>query len=771
MADAGNQPGPSQLAHEDQDEKKKRKTNLLKRRIVVLERRNQELEELLERYRLLAPSVDVDSPASAYASTSTNTPNLSNTSVTTEQMRELACAMLRVDTQGEAPAYKPAEADKAPVEFNPQDDELAARLQHVHLTSFVDGVLGNRYLGKSSITDLILKLINLKVPATGRCDAPFTSSNARRPHFWTARPWESSLLVKEPAFYDFPDEDLMATLIDLYFDHIQILFPLLHRPSLEKGIRELQHMADPDFGAIVLLVCALGAQYSSDPRVLSHEYGMDNHSRGWKWFAQVEKARKPRFGAPNLLEIQTCCLSILFTIAGSNVVVQHIWTRIGVAVRYMQDVGAHRRRPRQHPTIVDELWIRAAWVLIVMDRHVSAIMGRRCALSDEDLAIRYPMDVDDEYWYIPEAPERSWKQPMGQPSKISYFIASIKLSRIIEVAMLTLYGGNKRSYRPDMLGEHWDRDVVQELDSALNKWLDDLPAHLRWDPEQSDHLLLNQAAHLHCAYRLTQIWIHRPFISADQSPAHSTLPSLTELNEIQLLMDYIKSMENFSVVSGRTWDMLNEFRSIGNAPESRLGKRVHDGTGEERNCDSRGLPDDHSWEAFSRREQWLSTSSMADESMPHSVIPALADDGTAADQFGYPAHPGDTRNGSIAIPPVHPGGIGIPGAMNLGFSQQSMVQVGGVALLFDPEAAPSTNQDMAYQATDDLSADEMAMWSSFPPAFDPVHWMALAGLADAGDGADHNQPHEEVDREGLLPYASFGAEVGDRYGGNPGYPT
>ena len=73
----------------------------------------------------------------------------------------------------------------------------------------------------------------------------------------------------------------MLSLIDLYFRHVQPFFPLLHRPTFEQGIEASQYFTDHDFGVVVLLVCALGAQYSDDPRTLSEEYDMDTHSRGW----------------------------------------------------------------------------------------------------------------------------------------------------------------------------------------------------------------------------------------------------------------------------------------------------------------------------------------------------------------------------------------------------------------------------------------------------------------------------------------------------------
>ncbi len=37
------------------------------------------------------------------------------------------------------------------------------------------------------------------------------------------------------------------------------------------------------------------------------------------------------------------------------------WTLVGIGLRLSQDVGAHRRTPRNHLPAEDELWKRAFW--------------------------------------------------------------------------------------------------------------------------------------------------------------------------------------------------------------------------------------------------------------------------------------------------------------------------------------------------------------------------------------------------------------------------
>ena len=48
-----------------------------------------------------------------------------------------------------------------------------------------------------------------------------------------------------------------------------------------------------------------------------------------------------------------------------------------------------------------------------------------------------PLDVDDEYWF-PEDPSQAFQQPPGKPSKISYFISTLKLNTILARALRTI---------------------------------------------------------------------------------------------------------------------------------------------------------------------------------------------------------------------------------------------------------------------------------------------------------------------------------------------
>lgn len=49
-----------------------------------------------------------------------------------------------------------------------------------------------------------------------------------------------------------------------------------------------------------------------------------------------------------------------------------------------QDAGAHRRSAHAEPTVEGEQWKRAFWVLMYLDREVSSMMGRACAIQYDE---------------------------------------------------------------------------------------------------------------------------------------------------------------------------------------------------------------------------------------------------------------------------------------------------------------------------------------------------------------------------------------------------
>jgi hypothetical protein len=120
---------------------------------------------------------------------------------------------------------------------------------------------------------------------------------------------EPALAEHSSPSYDFPESELLSSLVDIYFEEINRFWPLLHRPTFKRNIGEDLHRTNPEFGKIVLLVCASASRWSNDPRVL---YPGSNswHSAGWRWYNQVQFMKRSQLAKPTLYDVQFCFVGI-----------------------------------------------------------------------------------------------------------------------------------------------------------------------------------------------------------------------------------------------------------------------------------------------------------------------------------------------------------------------------------------------------------------------------------------------------------------------------
>ncbi|KAJ7776347.1 fungal-specific transcription factor domain-containing protein [Mycena metata] len=410
-----------------------------------------------------------------------------------------------VDVQGvnsPAPALLPLGDDLAHIDLAKDLQDLS--LDHVH----------EGFHGKSSGAILVKAAVRLR---QGYEEKPMPWLS-RRMHYWTYNPLKHRVPHVGP--FVFPAPDLLAELIDLYFAHKNIYLPVLHRPSFERSVADGLHTRDESFGAIVLLVCAIGARFSDDSRISPPP--SQPLSCGWEFFDQLPLVVNHLFERPKLSDLQFYCLATIFL---EFSLPSACWTFVGLGIRLAQDVGAHRAQTfGGRPTIEGELWKRNFWVIVVLDRLVSAALGRSCAMHLEDFDAEMPLEVDDEYWEDQDA--LAFRQPDGKPSLITFFCCYVRLSNILSLAVQMLYALNNTKQLLSHRDPDWEEHTVEELDSALNAWVDSIPTHLRWDPNRRDETFFNQSTHLYCALYHTQITVHRGFIFTNPDGTSSTLPSL-----------------------------------------------------------------------------------------------------------------------------------------------------------------------------------------------------------------------------------------------------
>lgn len=238
-----------------------------------------------------------------------------------------------------------------------------------------------------------------------------------------------------PPHKDFPPPDLLDKLVGLYFQYMNCYMPLLHRPTFEQAIKEGLHLHDEGFGSTVLLVCANGARFTDDPRVLLEGYDT-TQSSGWKWFQQVQMVRKSLLAPPRLYDLQIYAVRQLRPRRGANtpsrlffpvpcparpvirrrtahgefparnvcatsVLDYHRnWYTHGPGCRRPSEEGVQHDADDGGGTVAacllvmlgffwraqisDSQSMHADRTLVAMDRHASFALGRPCAIQDEE---------------------------------------------------------------------------------------------------------------------------------------------------------------------------------------------------------------------------------------------------------------------------------------------------------------------------------------------------------------------------------------------------
>ncbi|KAF7297811.1 Fungal-trans domain-containing protein [Mycena kentingensis (nom. inval.)] len=367
-----------------------------------------------------------------------------------------------------------------------EEDALTAQFACISLGSHYSFGAGFDYL-------LAAKAVAEKNSARKR--EAFEALNCQYAPSWDQEP--------TPDYYVYPDNDLMAALVGLYFENVHSTLPILHRDAFERALSAKLHLRDGKFGATLLAVLAVASQYSDDPRVLVDGYSAQ--SSGWMYMTQIQLGLCSY--EINVYEVQTAFLLSLYALTTSKA--HSSWIYLGVGIRFLQQRGA---RSVYQPCFEDcetvrDMWSRALWCFMCLDRILSVQFGRPVGLD---------LDAFQQQLVLPRM-DFAIQPPQEAVNYQSYIAIYVRLCKIIGNAMDRVYGSQFRARRePKNCERH--QEVVAELDSELNDWVNSLPTHLRWTSEYSatSHpqaaAYFDQAHILYVTQNYLRIVIHRPFI-------------------------------------------------------------------------------------------------------------------------------------------------------------------------------------------------------------------------------------------------------------------
>ncbi|CAO1618187.1 unnamed protein product [Sympodiomycopsis kandeliae] len=369
------------------------------------------------------------------------------------------------------------------------------------------------------------------------------SQKGLRPAYWsmpkclTANPFqdlEENASIREKDFIRecWPVPDLEKKLVDTYFAWPHRAYPVLNEAVFRKDLGDPAKRDNEEWSMVALAVFALASRYVDDPRVLQDDLKGEHvlNTRGAKWYNACRRIGfRLLWPSPNLLHMQAMVLTVIY-INGTPLAHTLGWSVLGLIFRLLQASGAHRKVTAARlgfSTYIEESWKRLWWVTYMLDREMATSFGRPMAAQDEDFDVEKPQEIDDDILAMPKSPSSGVpKQPVGKPASISGFVCGLKLDEILGRTLRTIYAISKAKASRGVVGRGWDQLIVAEIDSSLNLWLDEVPSHLTYNPDEPNSEWLLQSTLLYSKYYYCQILVHRPFIAGPKTNSSLNFPSL-----------------------------------------------------------------------------------------------------------------------------------------------------------------------------------------------------------------------------------------------------
>jgi hypothetical protein len=305
----------------------------------------------------------------------------------------------------------------------------------------------------------------------------------------------ASSLDKMSGQLTLPPQEHANKLVDAYFERVHVLYPFLHEGKFRARYEQLwdaereQRETENSWLAVVNLVFAYGCEfvYTVEPGHFSQ--------RASPFLEQAQRiVLLHAFGSADVALVQA--LLLLCHYLQGTLDLDRCYSFVGLMTRNAISLGLHIS-PDDGPrlTMVEkEFRKRLWWGCVILDQTLSMKLGRPTSIVFADAhAVGMPMEVDDQY--IGEL-STTPRQPSGRPSRLSFFNQTIKLSNIIHSILSTLYSTSRMSPRKQ------EEDTVSQrrtdesfvvgnillLDGQLQAWWEDLPRHLKQQPEAHDDI-------------------------------------------------------------------------------------------------------------------------------------------------------------------------------------------------------------------------------------------------------------------------------------------
>ncbi|ORX98802.1 hypothetical protein K493DRAFT_257895 [Basidiobolus meristosporus CBS 931.73] len=333
-------------------------------------------------------------------------------------------------------------------------------------------------------------------------------------------------LMCDPSI-DFLTPEMLNQLLEIYFDKAHPYLPIFHKGDFLNRVRNNEKPLAILLNAALAVACV----HSGNSELYANPAKVG--SPGDVFFNRAKNLLDKQYRVSQVTTVQA--LVLMSMVAGDG------WLFLGMAIRMAQDIGLHRHMKK--PTRGNMSFIemenrkRAWWGCFVMDRWISAILGRPISIdeNDFDTKVIYTGEEEPISYKSSSSPsssqEHSSPQPANSDISLRYFVQLTKLSSIFGRVLKTVYAVRSSSSSKVV-------SVLIDLNKALCAWKTALPSEFNYDPQKTNSPFADV---LYTYYYGILILLNRPFLpKMDQVTNLEDHPALNICTRAANMITYIQ---------------------------------------------------------------------------------------------------------------------------------------------------------------------------------------------------------------------------------------
>lgn len=227
--------------------------------------------------------------------------------------------------------------------------------------------------------------------------------------------------------------DVADRLLVGYMKHISTRFPLLSTPWIRRLHAKRNSITDTYERCILHLVYAAGGRFLETTGEVGNFFPERHHDEALKDLDVILKYHDTR-------SVTTLALLAVFCLRAP--VGPGAWAYNRLAMLIAIDLGLHRRPQTKKITFEQEMRKRIFWSCYAFDRQISIPLGRPFAISDQDIDVPLPFDVDEEnedVTVLEKAAASDQNTRRTTSSSMSSFLHVARLRKIESKIQQTVY--------------------------------------------------------------------------------------------------------------------------------------------------------------------------------------------------------------------------------------------------------------------------------------------------------------------------------------------